>query len=569
MQPLNALPSNKRIVLIVAGTLLTGNVLGGLITGGTEGRPVDILLNTLFISIFFFAISYIFIYRPFTGMLNDLRLKQEFHKGAEEKLQTLLDTMPDGVWFKDGDGRWLAVNKSGLALFGLEGADYQGKRDSEQVAEGSFHYPALAYCENTDKAAWDAGRLSRVEERVPQPNGTSRILDVLKVPLFNADGSRKGLVVLGRDITVEKEALAGQKRLVSAVEQSDDAIFITDSTGLIQYVNPAFERMSGYAEEEVIGKSPTLLESGKTPPQTLQAVQWAVQAGVSWSGNFVNRRKDGVEYEVGTTISPVFDGNGVVINFVAVERDISQKKKLARAHRYFTEVTSHEMITPLSKLHMVKVLLANLRPYNTEPEKLATVEEGLAKVYTDFKRIADITALLLQVSAVPAPGASRPFSLRLQLMNVVNHSITAIEAEQRIVVMEVDIEALPSETLVMGDPGVLEAALREVLSNAVKFTLDGGVVRLSAATEKNEAVITVTDQGIGIPTDRLQEPFDPFFSLENPLHHSTGQFKFKGGGLGIGLTVAALAMRQIGGSLTLHSDGEYKGTVVTLRLPLA
>lgn len=265
---MNTLPSIKRIIVIIAGTLLAGNILGGLITGGLEQNFADILLDALFMTAFFFAIAYLLIYRPFIGTINDLLLKRNLHKMAEEKLQTLLDTMPDGVWFKDGDGRWLAVNKSGLALFGLETADYQGKRDSEQAPEGSFHFPALAHCENTDKAAWDAGRLSRVEERVPQPNGVIRTFDVLKVPLFNADGSRKGLVVLARDVTVEKEALANQRRLASAAEQADEAIFITDAKGLIQYVNPAFERMSGYAAEEVIGKSPTLLESGKTPPPT-------------------------------------------------------------------------------------------------------------------------------------------------------------------------------------------------------------------------------------------------------------------------------------------------------------
>lgn len=563
MKPLNTLPSLKRTVLIIAGALLAGNVLGGMITGGLERNPAGILLDTLFMTAFFFTIFYLFIYRPFIGTINDLRLNQDFHKGVEEKLQTLLDTMPDGVWFKDGDGRWMAVNKSGLALFGLENADYQGKRDSEQVPEGSFHFPALVHCQNTDKAAWEAGRLSRVEERIPQPNGMSRAFDVLKVPLFNADGSRKGLVVLGREITAEKEARDEQRRLASAVEQSGEAIFVTDTKGLIQYVNPAFEWMSGYAKEEVIGKSSALLESGKTPSSTLRAIQ----AGVPWSGGFVNRRKDGVEYEVNTTVSPVFDNDGAIINFVAVEHDVSQKKRLERARQYFAAVASHEMNTPLTKLRLLNVLLVNLRPYNTEPEKLATVEEGLANVYAEFKRVADLTSLLVQVSAVP--GAHRPFPLRPQLLNIVNRTITTIETERRMVRMEMDIEAISAETLAVGDPGVLEAVLREVFSNAVKYTKDGGIVRLSAAPEKYGAVITITDDGIGIPADRLHEALTPFVSLEDPLNHSTGQFKFKGGGLGIGLTVAALAMRQNGGSLTLHSDGENQGTVVTLRLPLA
>ena len=556
------------MILIVTVTLLAGNMLGRALTGGLEQNLVDILLYGLSMTVFFLALFYCFICRSFIGEINDLRLKQDLHKEAEEKLQTLLDTMPDGVWFKDGDGRWMVVNKAGLALFGLENADYQGKRDSEQVPKEHFHFPALYYCQETDKAAWEAGRLSRVEERIPQPNGIIRTFDVLKVPLFKADGSRKGLVVLGREITAEKEARDEQRRLAGAVEQSGESIFVTDPKGLIQYVNPAFERMSGYAKEEAIGKFPVaLLESGKTPPSTLQAVQRAVSDGLPWSGNFVNRRNDGSEYEVSTTVSPVFDSNGAIINFVTVERDISKEKRLERARLYFTAVASHEFNTPLTKLRLLNVLLTNLRPFMTEPDKLDLAKDSLANVCGDFDRITGLTSLLMQVSASPVAGCS--FQLRPPLLNIVNRTIATIEAERRLVRMEMDIEAVSAETLALGDPGVLEAALREVLSNAVKYTKDGGIIQFSASLKQYEAVITVTDDGIGIPPDQLHEALAPFVSLENPLHHSTGQFKFKGGGLGLGLTVASMAMRQSGGSLTLHSDGENKGSVVTLRLPLA
>ncbi len=567
---MNTPPPFKRIIVIIIVTLFAGNLLGGALIGGLENNLSDIVLDALFMTVFFIGLFYFIIYRPFIGQIGLLRLKSDLHKEAEEKLQTLLDTMPDGVWFKDGEGRWLAVNRAGLALFGLENADYKGKRDSEQVAADNFHFPSLRYCEETDKTAWEAGCLSRVEEQVPQPDGITRAFDVLKVPLFNADGSRKGLVVLGREITVEKEALAEQRRLASAVKQSGESIFITDAKGIIQYVNPAFERISGYTKKEAIGKlPPALLESGKTPPSTLQAVLQAVSEGMQWSGNFINRRKDGVEYEVSATVSPVFDSDGKVINFVTVERDISQAKRLERARLYFTAVTSHEMNTPLTKLRLLNVLLANLRPFMTEPDKLETVKEGVAKVCNEFERITDLTSLLGQLSGYRAPVENHFFLLRPKLLNIVNHAITTVENERRMVRLEMDVEGIFPETRATGDPGVLEAALHEVLSNAVKYTKDGGIVRIAAALKENEAVITITDDGIGISADCLQEALDPFFSLENPFHHSTGQFKFRGGGLGIGLTVAALAMRQNGGSLSLHSDGENKGTVVTLCFPIS
>ncbi|AGF79774.1 PAS domain S-box/diguanylate cyclase (GGDEF) domain-containing protein [Desulfocapsa sulfexigens DSM 10523] len=125
---------------------------------------------------------------------------------GEELLRTLLNAMPDIVCFKDGNGRWLEANKADLELFQLLGIDYVGKKDSELAQFSPFYKGAFLSCEASDEESWKAGKPTQSEEIIPLPGGGSTILDIHKIPLFHENGNRKGLVVLGRDITSQKKA---------------------------------------------------------------------------------------------------------------------------------------------------------------------------------------------------------------------------------------------------------------------------------------------------------------------------------------------------------------------------
>ncbi|WP_075619105.1 ATP-binding protein [Paenisporosarcina indica] len=123
----------------------------------------------------------------------------------KEKLTLLIDTMPDFVSFKDGDGKWLQINKFGAQLFELENVDYKGKTDEEVAKYTDFYHDSLIYCIDTDEEAWKEGGVSRCEEIIPLRDGSNKTFDAFKVPIFNKDGSRKALLVIGRDITDLKE----------------------------------------------------------------------------------------------------------------------------------------------------------------------------------------------------------------------------------------------------------------------------------------------------------------------------------------------------------------------------
>jgi PAS domain S-box-containing protein len=123
---------------------------------------------------------------------------------SEERLRTLINLIPDIICLKDGEGRWLLANQYDLELFGLMGVDYQGKTDIELAPFSPFCRAALMTCKATDELAWQAGDLKRCEETIPRPDGSSITFDIIKLPVFQPDGSRKALVVVGRDITARK-----------------------------------------------------------------------------------------------------------------------------------------------------------------------------------------------------------------------------------------------------------------------------------------------------------------------------------------------------------------------------
>ncbi len=123
---------------------------------------------------------------------------------SEERLRSLMNAIPDIVCFKDHEGRWLEANSYDLKLFELEGVDYKGKKDSELAEYSEFYQEAFLKCEESDELAWQKGEQIRADERIPVPQGGHKIFDVIKVPIFNQDGSRKGLLVVGRDVTEQR-----------------------------------------------------------------------------------------------------------------------------------------------------------------------------------------------------------------------------------------------------------------------------------------------------------------------------------------------------------------------------
>lgn len=149
----------------------------------------------------------------FLSIREDISLLKE----SELRLKTLIESSPNPIFFKDGEGRWIEANKAGIEMFDLQGVDYQGKTDRELVAYSQFHKKALLECERTDEIAWGQKTATKSEKIVSATEGVDKILDLTKVPLFHHDNSRKGIITITNDITalkkIEQDLLNQNKEL--------------------------------------------------------------------------------------------------------------------------------------------------------------------------------------------------------------------------------------------------------------------------------------------------------------------------------------------------------------------
>lgn len=206
-----------------------------------------------------------------------------------ERLQLVLDMIPDIICFKDGEGRWLEANKYDINLFQLHDVDYYGKKDSELANFSEFYHDAFLACEDSDEIAWKTSDISRGEEKILQPDGTVKIFDIIKIPFFYPDGTRKGLFVFGRDITTQKNLeeelqinLNLHKRAQSMAKIGH--WFWNIETGGLKWSDEVYN-IFGYKKDKIQPSYPLFLQSIHPDDRemVIVAVSNAVEKGIKYS----------------------------------------------------------------------------------------------------------------------------------------------------------------------------------------------------------------------------------------------------------------------------------------------
>jgi len=166
-----------------------------------------------------------------------------------------------------------------------------------------------------------------------------RYYDVLISPLYEDHKAVIGRLIIFRDITTRKENELRLLQLTQAVEQSPASVIITDSNGIIEYVNPQFSLLTGFAQAEVIGKNSNIQKSGHTPVEVYQDMWQTIKSGKTWHGEFLNKKKNGELYWEQAVMAPVLDHDGQILNFISVKEDITERKQTeADLERRFLEV---------------------------------------------------------------------------------------------------------------------------------------------------------------------------------------------------------------------------------------
>ncbi len=370
---------------------------------------------------------------------------------------------------------------------------------------------------------------------------------------------------LQREVRIRRKAeqlLASRseevRKLSRAVEQSHSTVVITDTSGAIEFVNPAFTHSTGYKREEAIGQNPRILKSGQQDDTVYQDLWKTLTEGDVWHGELHNKRKDDSLYWEMATISPVKDKTGQTTHYVAVKEDITQRKlaeeKLIQAEQRaknanqaksdFLANMSHEIRTPMNAiLGMTHLAL--------QTDLNARQEGYIRNVDTSAKSLLGIINDILDFSKIEAGKLtleSTPF-----LLTDVMHRLEAMtrrEAERKGLTMKSVIKSEVPPCL-LGDPLRLGQILLNLTANAIKFTQEGTVticVECLQLTPENGVLLqfSVTDTGIGMSNEQLDKLFHSFTQADSS---TTRKF----GGTGLGLTICKQLSRIMGGDIRVKS----------------
>ncbi len=262
-----------------------------------------------------------------------VRLEEENRLAAME-METLIEALPDGVWLKDARGAWRLVNRAGLSLFGLVGrTDWIGKTEQEMALLNPLLADAHLGCLVADERAWSRGVSTDAVEPVTTPDGALHIIETRKIPLFNEDGTRKALVVVGRDAT-ERLRSEEERALAELVfRASPFGITITDAENRILRVNPAFSAITGYAPEEVLGKDPRVFASGRHDTEFYRVMWKEIRTRGVWEGEIWDRRKNGEIYPQWLSVVVLKEGDRIK-NHIGIFFDIGERKAAEERLRY-------------------------------------------------------------------------------------------------------------------------------------------------------------------------------------------------------------------------------------------
>jgi PAS domain S-box-containing protein len=387
------------------------------------------------------------------------------------------------------------------------------------------------------------------------------------VPLHDEAGRVTGVISLVEDVT-EKQRLQRDREILSrAIDQSDDAFVMTDREGTILYVNQAFERMTGYALRDVIGRNPRLLQSGLHDRAFYETMWATILAGRPWRGDLVNRRKDGTLYTENMTITAVFDAGGNVTNFVAAKRDVTRLRELDERSRQSQKM---EAIGRLAGgiahdfNNMLNVIIGYAEMAAEALPEAHPVAADIREIERAAQRSADLTRQLLTFSRKQVIEP-RPVCLNERVAELA-------KTLGRLIGEHIALEFHPQPDLwrVLIDPAQVDQILANLAANARDAMPRGGhlvigtgnVVADAAFCEEHLGVepgeyvlLSVSDDGLGMDEQTSRNVFEPFYTT-----------KLAGKGTGLGLATVKGIVDQNGGHIELES-ALGRGTTFRILLP--
>ena len=472
---------------------------------------------------------------------------------SEDPLKTLSSDLfahsRVGVLGISPEGRVLLANPSAVRLL-------QGPR--EPLGTELFSWPRVAgspLAQMVERALVSHEGATARELSVRSPEDPEpRFLDAEIVVPPDPAGS-PALLLLVEEVTGRVTEHARAQLFYRAFLYASDAMEITDARGILVDVNPAFERIYGYRRDEVIGRKPAVVASGKTALPLYEAL-WRdlLDPGKgSWQGEIINRSKDGVEHPVLLTVYALRDEDGNITHFMGLATDLTRRKRMQQRTAQMDRLTSlgqmaagvaHEINTPLANITLVA---ESLRRKSSDPWVKARADVLLGQA----EAASRIVRSLLEFSRPRETHVTD-----LDLNHVVREAMVFVTAKQS---PEVELESTLARAplTVQGDRHQLIQVVVNLLSNAYDAVAGRGSIRIVTEAVNGQAELRVGDSGPGIPASVRSHLFEPFFTT-----------KGEGKGTGLGLAICYGIVRSHGGEISAR-DAPGSGAEFVVRLPLA
>ena len=404
-----------------------------------------------------------------------------------------------------------------------------------------------------------------IEYKVTCKNGDIRIVEISGV--FLGDDLLATLI----DLTDRKQAEEKIRRYSQAIEQSGEAVIITNQDGVIEHVNSAFTATTGYTEADALGSTPRILKSGKQSEAFYEELWGTIVCGQVWQGKVVNRKKDGENYPAILTVSPIKNEAGVVTHYVGVQQNLEKIEAL--------EAQFHQS----QKMEAVGTLVGGIaHDFNNT---LAGITGNLylakkaEKDAPDVMRRLDIieklsfsaAATIQQLLAFSRKGIVEMHSLSISSFLKDTIKMQQVSLPENI---HLDLQVAATDMQVNGDINQLQQVLLNLMNNAFDAVqgVDSPAITISLDRyhadakflDRNKdmkggdyAVIAVADNGCGIKPENRAHIFEPFFTTKEP-----------GKGTGLGLAMGYGAIKTHEGVIEIGSSSAKGGTTISVYLPL-
>lgn len=496
---------------------------------------------------------------------NTIRIeKHELQQANELRFRDTLEEIHLAALTIDMGGNILFCNNYLLHLLRKRRSDVIGKNWFDNyVPDGDSINGIKQILDGEDSAQGSTYH----ESYIVDFRGDKRLIAWTSTTTLNDAKQIESITCIGQDITEQYQTREELTKLARAAEQSPAVILITDTVGRIEYVNPAFTKLTGYQPQEVIGKNPRLLKSGDTSPEEYKDLWQTISSGKEWRGILHNRKKSGELYWESALMSPIRSEEGEITHFLSVKEDITAHKKLEEEIQKrkdelaqsktlavvgrMASMVAHDLRNPLSSIKMGLQILKKKNGGSAEDSELHDI--GLQQI----SYMENILGGLL--------AYSRPDELDLSWSNLDKLTETAINAIQKQII-ENSIDVITHYPAGLPTLQVDKTKMRRVLTNLLinaihaitEATPESPKIIINARMDISDAgsivQLEICDNGTGIDESDKETIFEPFVTTRSK-------------GTGLGLAIVKRIIEQHNGTISMENNNGT-GTCVVITLPV-